>query len=322
MTSIGGCPRLIARKVLGAIARARRLPPLRDVCWGKDFPDKRFLLIRRDDTVAGLFSYFVTDLGWVKYAEDHGMIPVIDMGHYRNVYLTWREFLFTKTNAWDFFFEQPGGFSVRDIRRARNVTIAEGVPPGGVDYPSPRTCFNPENADRLCGWIETAHRTMCAHEDVLKPYVNNLFESVVEQGVIGVLARGTDYTQFRPHGHPVQPTVEQLAAAIDEYSKRGHEGERIYLVTEDASVARAFQNRYGDRLILSRQSFVDYRGGWLCENSCVNHNRERGYAYLKAIVDLSRCTSIFAGRTSGAVGAFLLSKGFQKAVFFDLGLYP
>ena len=312
----------VARKVYCFIVKFRHVPVLRNVSWGRDFPDKRFLLIRRGDTVAGLFSYFVTALGWVKYAEDRKMIPVIDMGHYRNVYLTWREFLFTRTNAWDFFFEQPGGFSVRDIRRARNVTIAEGVPPDEIGYPDPRICLDADMSQKLEAWVNTARRTMSVVEEALTPYCNDEFEHVVNSGVIGVLARGTDYVEFRPHGHPVQPTARQLIEAVNEYSADGHAHERIFLVTEDSRIADEFRREYGQRLMLAKQPFVDYHGGWLCENSSINHNRERGFAYLKAIVDLSRCSSLFAGRTNGAIGALLLSRGFQKTHFFDLGLYP
>lgn len=311
----------LARRVYCFIVGFRHVPVLREDSWGRDYPDKRFLIIRRADTVAGLFSHFITCVGWIKYAKEHDMIPVVDLGFYRNVYLTWIEFLMRRTNAWDFFFEQPGGYSVRDVRHAQNVTIAEGIPPVEIGYPNPQVCFGVKHEGALEMWQRVA-RGLKVRVDSVSPYVNTEFERALAGGVIGVLARGTDYTRFRPHGHPVQPTPEQIFAEVDRYSDAGHSAEKIYLVTEDAEVLKAFQCKYGGRLIVSRQACVDYHGGWLCEDASINHNRERGYAYLKAIVDLSRCTSVFAGRTSGAVGAFLLSKGFRKAVFFDLGLYP
>ena len=315
-------PRRFARTVWGVWAATMRKPSLREECWGVGFPDKHFLVIRRADTVGGLFSFFATNLGWIKYAEDHGFIPVVDMGHYRNLYLSWFEFMFTRTNPWEFFFMQPGGYSMLDIRDAQRVTIAEGVPPDEIGYPDPRTSFDVMNSGKLQGWVDTARHSIVIADEVILSYRNDRFEQAVQNGIIGVLARGTDYTMCCPHGHPVQPTARQLIDMVNKYSAEGHFDEKIYLVTEDRRIADEFRREYGDRLILARQSFVDYQGGLLCENKLIKHNKEHGLAYLKAIVDLSRCSSIFAGRTNGALGAFLLSKGFQKTYFFDLGVYP
>lgn len=147
---------------------------------------------------------------------------------------------------------------------------------------------------------------------------NERFEAVLRTGVIGVLARGTDYFWLKPHGHPVQPSAEQLIEKVRELG----ESKSIYLVTEDETISTAFKVTFGDRLVLSDQKPLRYDGGYLADSSEVKHGRARGIAYLKALVDLARCPQIVAGRTSGTVATALLSKGFESAYYFDLGVYP
>ena len=47
----------------------------------------------------------------------------------------------------------------------------------------------------------------------------------------------------------------------------------------------------------------------------------RGLNYLITILILAKCNCIVAGRTSGTVGAALLTDGWEYSYFFDLGYY-
>jgi hypothetical protein len=47
----------------------------------------KYFIVRRRDANCGLFSYFITMLGGIKYAVDHGYLPVVDMKNYPNTYL-------------------------------------------------------------------------------------------------------------------------------------------------------------------------------------------------------------------------------------------
>ena len=75
--------------------------------------------------------------------------------------------------------------------------------------------------------------------------------------------------------------------------------------------------------MLSKQEKIrfDSRKKRLSQYENVCGNIEFGQAYLKAIYDLSRCNGILAGRTSGTVGAKLLSSGFEYEHYYDLGYY-
>lgn len=295
---------------------------MKRVSRGGAHKGKRFLVIRRQGFGCGLFSFVFTHLGWMAWARRNDYIPVIDMRSYRTIYH--RKGERGKVNVWDLFFEQPAGYSLEDIERAHDVTIVNSfaVPPGERNFrPDIGDSENVESFIGLGEWRTVAREMVRPRPSALDRFRSPELEEALQHGVLGVLARGTDYLALRPKGHPVQPSVGQLLEATESYLRDGHRDERIFLVTEDAAIANAFVERFGDRVILSKQQFVDYSGGYLYESGEIVGNVARGAAYLKAIVDLSRCKALIAGRTSGTMGAVLLSKGFDFTKVFALGTY-
>ena len=98
----------VIRKGQAFVCCPRGVPDLQECTWGEDFPDKRFLVIRRyAPSCAGLLSFFSTTLGWIRYAIRNDMIPVVDMQTWLNQHLEWWET--GRKNAWEFYFEQPCG---------------------------------------------------------------------------------------------------------------------------------------------------------------------------------------------------------------------
>lgn len=294
-------------------------PILEASTWGDEFPSERFLVIRRGEYGVGLFSLFITTLSWIRYADEHGMIPVVDMQTEKNLYQ--KRSFFRRENAWEHFFEQPAGYGLERIRRAKNIVIARAF--SEQNLPSQWMDCDPDRNPEIETWRAIVERHINIRYELLSPWRNAHLESAFAagNGVLGVLARGTDYTTVKPIGHPIQPSCQQLFDRIDSLAKEGLSFSSIYLVTEDTSIAAQFAKRYQERLILSRQDTLAYSGGYLRSNKHVAHNVDRGHAYLKAIYDLARCDYLVSGRTSGMVGAVLLSKGFKRTELFDLGSY-
>ena len=292
--------------------------------WGEDYPEKKFLVIRRRGYGMGLFSYFLTNLGWINYAFENGYVPVVDMKTYRSVYHQSKKQK-KRENVWDLFFGQPTAFTLDDISKAKNVTLIEEAALPGVPHflPSLGKDENIEigGAPQLEKWRALASKCVVPNAALLNRYASAALEDVLPGGVIGVLARGTDYTRLRPRGHSVQPSLSDFFSAIEEYDASCNVVKPIFLVTEDSEIARKFSDRYGLRLIMSNQECVSYEDGLLCKVEGVSGNLNRGFAYLKAICDLSRCSVLIAGRTSGTVGAAILSKGFSYSKVFSLGNY-
>lgn len=136
------------------------------------------------------------------------------------------------------------------------------------------------------------------------------------------MARGTDYTNLRPYFHPVQPTIEELIDKVDDYRKK-YNCEKIFLATEDNTILEQMQERYKDDLLFVNQKRISHTDTYLNMNAEFMDvdTAKRGIDYLKAIYCLSKCEGLVAGRTSGTVGAVLLSDNYSFQYIFSKGRY-
>lgn len=287
--------------------------------WGNDFPDKRFLIIRKRAYGSGIMAYLQSVLGWIAYAERHGLIPVVDLLHYPTIYHSKGEV--GRVNIWEKFFEQPAGLSLSDVCHAKNVTIANA---SWLDEPDFLYWLcegeDVEMDPKLLKWRRLVSRVIRIKQDPLMEFYNEQFEEALSNGVIGVLARGTDYVKLRPRGHPVQPDAEMLIAGVEERLNFKKE-KKVYLATEDKGIAEKFSRHFGDLLILAKQDFPNYSSGYIGKTTELHGNLRAGFAYLKAMFDLSRCQALVAGRATGTIGAVLLSSGFSYSRAYNLGRY-
>ena len=91
------------------------------ISYGYDFPEKTFYLININEGWCGLFAILAHQITHIAFAVDNEMIPVVDLQNNPSQYLeSCRLF---KENAWEYFFEQPCGYSLSDIKKAKNIVI-------------------------------------------------------------------------------------------------------------------------------------------------------------------------------------------------------
>ncbi len=293
----------------------------RKECFGKENPDQIFYVIRRRDCYCGLFSLFLTHLQRIDTAIKAGYIPVIDMQNDFNIYLTGDKV--GKENAWEYFFRQPCGYSLENIKKSRNIIIGSGAVPEMFPY---------LNIDFLYGrtgeleyWRKIVKKYMklsdFAKREVEKEYCK-LFSDVGEGKVLGVKCRGTDYANGKPKNHPIQPTPEQALVKAEEIFKEQH-CTKIFLATEDAVFYQLFSDKFGDALVTNKTVYAEYHGG-----STGREEYERGGAYANGMeylittMLLTKCDCLCAGCVSGTVAALLLKEGeYEYTYLFDLGLY-
>lgn len=108
--------------------------------------------------------------------------------------------------------------------------------------------------------------------------------------------------------------------------------EYIYLTTEDKHIIDKFQNKYGNKLLLSHQTHVNYdgkKGNWISDY--IGDSKEKdskymnGMEYLAAVFLLSYCDGLILTMTSGTVGLMCLSEknidDYDYYYVFDLGRY-
>lgn len=290
----------------------------REISAGVEYPDKVFYVIRRASCKVGLFSYVMTNLGMIEYAVKKGYIPIIDMQNNINTYLEENEI--GKKNAWEFYFQQPCGYSLKDIKNAKHIILSNGIIDNKSVYPTEQMLKDEKN---FYIWYNVSQKYLKPDVIIEKEAEQIYYDMFAGERVLGVLCRGTDYIQLKPNGHPVQPNIDQMLSKAEEMLR--DTGCRwIYLATEDEAFYAAFKNKFPEVLKVSEAKRCSVQGKFNIND--ISYGREndkyfRGKEYLINILLLSKCNCLLAGAVGGTYGALLLSKGYEKKYIFDLGIY-
>ena len=290
----------------------------------ENLPGSKYLIIKREceNSGLGLFAYYVTMLAQIEYALRNGMIPVIDMKNYANTFHQNGEV--GKINTWELFFEQPCGVTLEEaLRSGKSRYVWEDIP-----------AYHPNaSLDFLYHEKIVSYYHLIAKQYIrFQPHVLKVLKEkekeilgeshLQKQRILGVLARGTDYTGLRPYYNPIQPDWKLLEETINQYCDRYH-CEKIYLATEDTDVLEHFIHLYGDRLLYTDQKRVNKVTTYLYENEefIGRDPFERGVEYLTSIYILTKCNGLVAGRTTGTVGACIMADQYEFRHIFSLGRY-
>lgn len=290
----------------------------RRVSYGEENPDKTFFVIRRATCKVGLFSLVMTNMGLVKYAVEKGYIPVIDMQSSANTYLEKNKI--GKENAWEYYFEQPFGYSLHDIAKSKNIILSNGLITSQNEYPREDIAKNREKLESWQKWFSKYFRVRKDILDEAEKIREELFEG---EKTLGVLCRGTDYVAHRPKGHPVQPPVEEMIQhAKDIMDSR--QCKWIYLATEDERAYQKFYEAFGNKLKVTnarRCSDIGKQNINDISYERENDNYLRGKEYLINILLLTWCQCLIAGSAGGTYGAMLMGNEKEYQFIYDLGVY-
>lgn len=287
--------------------------------YGKDNTDKTFYVIRRRDLYCGLFSLFLTNLARIDEAIKKGYIPVIDMQNDFNIYLS--EDKIGKENAWEYFFKQPAGYTLKDISKSRNIIIGSGAVPKMFPYLDIK--FLTGETGELLYWRKRV-KEYIRLSDVARQFIDEEYSRLFskEDRVLGVKVRGTDYAAGKPKNHPIQPTAIQAVEKAEEIFKELN-CTKVFLATEDAEFYNVFLKHFGDKLITNKTNYMVYQGGSTGKEEYEQENGgyKAGMEYLITTMLLAKCDCLCAGCVSATVGALLLTEGYEYTYLFDLGIY-
>ncbi len=276
--------------------------------FGELNPDKTIYVIRKPySNGEGLLSRFVYVMSRIDFADRNGMIPFIDLD---------KENAPTQFNR---FFRLRTLLTKEEVYQSKTVLLSgEGEKPV---YPG------------WCNWINTEHNEQkhalfekyIEFTDEVKNKVAMLRAKIQPEKCLGVFMRGTDYTSLKPGGHPIQPQLEDLTEKIDLFLEE-EQLERIFLVTEDATIYNNVKARYGDKVVIIDESeFVsNYKSGQGVADAIQQSGDldEANLLYLVKIILLSECNSFVGGRTNGSSVANGLNGGkYKKRFVYDVGYY-
>lgn len=255
---------------------------------------------------------------------EHGYIPIIDQKNYYNQYLNINNL--SNENSWEYFFLQPMGYSLDDIKKSANIVLSNKL-----SMPNKRFTIDPyifEDKKRLVYFKDLFNKYILFNENTKKYLLNNyntIFSDKIN--VLGVLCRGTDYLWKKPYGHPRQPEpVEVINKAIEIIKK--YRCNYIYLATEDQEIYDMFKLEFKEKLLSNEQRRFTRDDFKNADNisQVMKSNKEENYflglKYLSSIYNLSKCDHFIGGNTLGTIGVHLLSSGFIYDYIWNIGFYP
>lgn len=281
--------------------------------------NQKYCVIQREDAIPGLASHIITNLGYIEECILEGKIPVVDMLN--------GETDFAKLgkakgkNAWELFFNQPFGNKLQDIQANTVIDKKTGIPKLMPSYDMEFL----SNEALIGKWRRLCHIYMKPAEEVLRQIEEAKKNTPFAAGerIVGVLCRGTDYTQKRPLNHPVQPKPQEVLDKVKEVCERYH-CKYCYLATEDEKIVNFFRENMGDSVFTSQDIYYSEVHGKVL----FKINQEKGIdiykknmEYLAALFLLAECNCFVGGRTSGTVAALLFSNGFEYFYTWNKGRY-
>lgn len=288
--------------------------------YGKLYPEKIFYVIRRPEPGAGLFSNFHWVLGHILYAHDKNYIPIIDMENYKTYYNETESINGTK-NAWEYYFEQPSSYTLKQVYKSKNVIL------GAMDYFFDRVPAFFETEEQITRFNDVITKYMKFNsmtQDVIKCQKEKLF--MEKENILGVLYRGTDYTGLRPSGHTI-------IASVDDYVNKTREClaewgmDWVYLETEDMKAVKMFEKEFGGKLIITDSKRIENYKPEMGNTSEISFGRKhdnyiKGLEYIIDTVLLSCCDGLIGPKVNGTMFAVALNNNkYKHKYIFSLGTY-
>lgn len=309
--------------------------------------DEAGIIIQPCSEGYGFFAHFINICGEIKWGMEKGKKPYVDMATFPNGINRPDEV--GKVNAWELFFEQPFSYTEEEFQelmkyrdapkywhignqkyafqdgKRKKIVYLIRTHMGGAQRPSDAMDFLTN--DCAIAYWRAFLKKYIRPSAALNEYIKEIKESVFpkeQSKILGVLLRGTDFTDNRPWNHPISPTVQEAIPKIREVYKNG-KYDYVFLVTEDQRIVEQMTEEFGQILLVIPQHRVgDISGQYLREvyNKTKELDlRKHAYNYVSAIMLLSQCDGIMACRTSGAVTAYLFGDEFQDIYFWNLGRY-
>ncbi len=274
---------------------------------GYENPQLNIYLIELSEKNNGFFAVFHKVLKHLYYADRFHLTPVI---------LFTEDFLYKEDhpingseNPFEYYYEQPGGVSVDQALKSRNVFKAEYI----------HTCINDltslKNGDyevtddyiELLGKIAEKYIHMNA---VTKERIEqDILKLGIDDKTLGVHFRGTDYKRGFSR-HPVYIGINEYIKKTEEVFAQG-EYNSIFLASDDKEVVKEFDLKFPGKI----KNYKDvFRGDGdvsvaFSQNNRKDHHYLLGMEVLRDMYTLSMCGGLVAGVSQVSLSARITKTG-------------
>ena len=185
------------------------------ISLGDENPNKIFYVIRVDYEMAGILAIVKSTLSHIIYAKEKSYIPVVDLLNCECQYIDKSN----PSNVWDKFFIQPSGFNLEDITRSKNLIISKNIQVPKRKYGIKVNALYKDKM--LLNEYRNYFKQNIHFNSSTMNFVNQQYNEIIgNKRCLGILARGTDYLDCHPKGHPIQPRPSVIIEKADEIMKK------------------------------------------------------------------------------------------------------
>lgn len=315
---------------------------LHKVRYGKDNPKIHFFVIRRDPQRTGLLACYICALGHLididEKVSNGKLTPVMDMytEYYSLIHNDESEKM--RINAWEHYFQPFSNYSMCDVLHSKKVTLSFGYE---VDSALQFFHNNEFNEEIVKKYLPIHNKYFHLREELKEQFDKLSDDMFGNKRVLGtnvregymVLAHGRDHNEKSYageyiKGHPTQPDIEVLCNMLEEKMKEWN-CEYLFAECQTTYVEEKIRARFGNRFLCSDHKRMDVKELSLDAWQKAVPQQRNGYGvvqndidYLKSIYLLSKCTALFAPKSSGTVVASFWNNGnYDYFEIIDNGIY-
>jgi len=304
--------------------------------FGNDFPDKIFYVIRKQGYGSGLFSHFHSVFEHTIYALSKGYIPVVNMENYKvfcnekkPVYIGEKK----TSNAWEYYFEQPCEYSLKDIKNAKNVILSS------MGFYNPDRVYS---SDPYAGILYfdsfEGHEKISKYYEFVSQYLKFNSKTIVhvekekeklfgnKKNILGCFHRGAGYNASYIKNHPIMPSLEQTLEKTQDIFQL-EKFDCIFVCSEEHETVEAFCKMFPREKIIfiERERLRNYNEQQgldiLVTSKTSSGLFKNALDYLTEMYLLSQCDGIIASKAGGALFAMGYNNNKYRYTYkWDLGL--
>jgi len=294
--------------------------------------DKTFYVIRSVDDMSPLYigprhnllaNYFYV-LSHLAYAREKGWIPVVDMLNYP-VYNSLPEPVNGTRNAWEYFWEQPSEYTLKEVYQSKNVVLSKRNWYGQWDMGYGIANYYDKDTVRFYhGLSEFVPLNAVTREYISRLKAEKLCSDL---RILGVSARFGGHSQlaFRAApGHPKQPDIADVLEAAKRRSEEWG-ADKLFIASDYGDAVQAFREAFGDRLIYTERSRTPLNAAKMPDARKAMYFSENIWQtsldYLAEMELLSECSSLLGSVNSGLRYAVVRNGGkYEYMEILDCGL--
>lgn len=306
----------------------------RQKSFGPKNSDKTIYIIRSIDDkspfyigpVHNLLANYFYVLSHIQYAKTKGWVPVVDELNYP-VYNSMEEPINGTKNAWEYFWQQPGGISLEEAYQSKNVVLSKQSWFWQWDMGYDAALYEDRTVVQQYHQLAQCVPLNQSTQEYVRRARANVFPA--HEKVLGVNVRIGGYSVkscYHGKGHPIQPEIGTLISMVaDKMQKQNID--RIFLASDAEFAVDQFREAFQEKLLLYPRLRTEVGKEFCPDSQKQVYSKENQYQtaldYLTEMELLGACDALIGSITSGFRYAVVQNgTRYSGLTVLDLGRFP